>query len=227
MEEMQALNRMLYLDYLNEEEKALIDTLEEEFENRGANYTLAELWNYDSFLGGIGCYSMPADPKKNPFSGGYLRYLFRPLQYVRCSMEILDLNYTARDAIRDTGLYLEFVMKFLLKKRRGILSIVNNNGTLGKLSHKLYNLKSISDDQFECMKSIIKVYNKSKHEINSDVNRSMSFAPIDAVVFYLVARKVTMDLLMPYYDEIYQDFGDRLQYFHVNYGFIRGFGFVE
>jgi hypothetical protein len=77
------------------------------------------------------------------------------------------------------------------------------------------------------MKSIIKVYNKSKHEINSDVNRSMSFAPIDAVVFYLVARKVTMDLLMPYYDEIYQDFGDRLQYFHVNYGFIRGFGFVE
>ena len=34
MEEMQALNRMLYLDYLNGEEKALIDTLEEEFENR-------------------------------------------------------------------------------------------------------------------------------------------------------------------------------------------------
>lgn len=227
MDEMQILNRMLYLDYLNEEEKALIDALEEEFKNKGADYTLVELWNYDSFLGGIGCYSMPANPIRNPFSGGYIRSLFRPLQYVRCSMELLDLNYTAREAIRDIGLYLEFVMKFLLKKRRAIMSIVNNKGTLGILSHKLYDLKSISADQFECMKSIVMIYNKSKHEINSDVKRSMSFAPIDAIVFYLVARKLTMDLLMPYYDSIYHDFGDRLQYFHVNYKFERGFGFVE
>ncbi len=89
------------------------------------------------------------------------------------------------------------------------------------------NVAGIIKEQFECMKSIVMIYNKSKHEINSDVKRSMSFAPIDAIVFYLVARKLTMDLLMPYYDSIYHDFGDRLQYFHVNYKFERGFGFVE
>ena len=227
MDEMQILNRTLYFDYLNEEEKALIDTLDEEFENKGSNYSLAELWNYDSVLGGIGCYSIPADPNENPFLGGYVRHVFRPLQYVRCSMEILDLNYTAREAIRDTGLYLEFVMKFLLKKNRRIFSSVNSNGTLGKLSHKLYSIKSISADQFEYLKSIIKIYNKSKHEINYDENRSMSFTPIDAVVFYLVARKLTMELLMPYYAGIYQDFGDQLQYFYINYEFKRGFGFVK
>lgn len=227
MNEMHSLNRRLYLDYLNEEEKTLIDSLEEEFENKGSNYTLNELWNYDSFLGGIGCYSMPADTVRNPFAGGYVRHLFRPLQYVRCSMEISDLNYTARGAIRDTGLHLEFVMKFLWKKHRKISSIANSNGTLGQLSHKLHSIKAISDDQFDCLKSIVIIYNKSKHEINIDETRTMSFVPIDAVVFYLVVRKISMDLLIPYYDLIYQDFGDRIQYFHVNYGFIRNFGFVE
>ncbi len=87
MDQMQEINRIIYLDYLNEEEKDLVDSLEEEFKNKGADYSLIALWNYDSFLGGIGCYSMPADPKKNPFAGGDVRHVFRPLQYARCDMD--------------------------------------------------------------------------------------------------------------------------------------------
>ncbi len=137
------------------------------------------------------------------------------------------MNYSARNAIRDVGLHLEFVMKLLLKKHRRILSVKSNKGTLGKLSYELHRIKSISGEQFECLKYIIEVYNISKHGVNSDESRCMSFSPIDAIVFYLVVRKLSMELLTPYYDSIYQDLGDRLQYFYVNYGFIRGFGFVK
>lgn len=54
---------------------------------------------------------MPADPKKNPFKGGFTRELFRPIQYARCSMDILDIRYSSRHIIRDLGLHIEVVLK--------------------------------------------------------------------------------------------------------------------
>lgn len=227
MDEMQTCSMILYNNYLNDEEQNIIEILKDEFNNKGKKYDLHELWKYDSFLGGIGCYSMPADPKKNPFAGGYVRYLFRPLQYVRCSMEIVDLNYTARDVIRDTGLYLEFVMKYLMRRNSIIKSIVNHKGTLGKLSYSLYGMKVITEEQFNFLKLIIELYNWSKHNINMDNQREMSFSPLDAIVFYIATRKLSMELLRSYYTEIYRDFGDRLQYFYVNYKYERDFGYVE
>jgi hypothetical protein len=60
-----------------------------------------------------------------------------------------------------------------------------------------------------------------------DNRREMSFSPLDAIVFYIASRKLSMELLSPYYMDIYKDFGDRLQYFYINYKYERDFGYIE
>lgn len=127
----------IYSSQLNQQERTLEDLLELEVENNPTTYSLEELWNYDFILGMIGAYSMPANPIKNPFKGGFARELFRPLQYARSNMDILDISLTARHAVQDTGLHLECVFKYLLSKFAPFGNIRFNNITLGKANYEL------------------------------------------------------------------------------------------
>lgn len=229
MEQFLEQTEFLFNQILTDSEKALIIKLVKEINEAGADYSLNELWEYDSYLGGIGGYSMPSDPVKNPFKGGYTRELFRPIQYARSNMETLDINYTSRHVIRDCGLHLEFILKFVLKKSSRLNALSNRNATLGKLAHILLKRKLIKEELFSTLKKIIVVYNKSKHEVNQNVNRKRLFSPGDALIFYVVTRKIANKVLQLFYDDIYKDMRNLniLQRFHINSDNQHNFGYLK
>jgi hypothetical protein len=217
------------MNYLNQYERELINSLESEIIKDSRNYNLSRLWEYDSIIGGIGAYSMPADPTKNPFKGGCSREIFRPLQYARCNMEILNIAYTTRNIIRDIGLHLEFVLKYILKWNSSLGSIRFNKLTLGGLNQKLYEKSLIDDDNYDLLKNVVKIYNDSKHSINMDIERDSSFTIGDAIIFYIVSRRIATSLLEPYYTRIYKEMThiEIINRFYINFNREEGLGFVE
>ena len=69
------------------------------------------------------------------------------------------------------------------------------NITLGNATKVLEKEKSIQLDLIEGLYLFVKLYNKSKHEVNHDDSRERLFAPSDAIVGYLSARIMGYKLL--------------------------------
>lgn len=162
---------------------------------------------------------MSANPLRNPFKGGYTREIFRPLQYARCSMQILDITYTTRNIIRDIGLHLEYALKYILKWSSTLGNLRFNKLTLGVLNHKLFYKGLIDEEYYGALNLIVKTYNYSKHRVNMDDERDSSFTIGDSLIFYIVSRKIITSLLTPYYSKIYKDMKDIniLQQFRINF----------
>ena len=136
----------------------------------------------------IGGYCMPSNPVKNPFPSGVKRELYRPLQYARSSIDICDVRIFARQVVENSGMHLEAVCRLFLKNTNVLGGIRFQNSTLGKAVHKIEQEKVLDDCVIESLYDFVKVYNRSKHEINQDENKDRMFNAEDAVVSYFATR---------------------------------------
>ena len=111
-----------------------IDSIIEDIKKAGDNYKTIELWEFDQSLGGIGGYCQGCDPaNSNPFQGSIYRNAYRCFQYVRADIDILDLNYTARDIIENCGHHFEEAIKIYLRFYKKIEFFKVRKYPLGKL----------------------------------------------------------------------------------------------
>jgi len=218
----------LYDYYLDDDERILIDKIAKMITENTDKYYPVELWTYDAKIGGIGAYSIPADPVKNPFKGGYTRQVFRPLQYARCNIDILDIRYTTRYIVQNMGLHLEFVLKHILKLNTTRPGLFYNKKTLGYLVKKSYSMKLVDAELYMQMETLLAMYNHSKHEVNMDEERESSFTVCDTLCFYIITRKIATKILNPCYDQIYNELRriGIIERFSINYERIDDFDFV-
>ena len=152
-----------------------IDSIIENIKKAGDNYKTIELWKFDQSLGGIGGYCQGCDPaNSNPFQGSIYRNAYRCFQYVRADIDILDLNYTARDIIENCGHHFEESIKIYLSIYKNIFET--------KLSEEL--------------KLFVDLYNISKHEILSNDELDRTFHLDDAIICYFASRIVGKKILM-------------------------------
>ena len=94
-----------------------INKIIEQIEKEGEEYKTIDLWKFDQSIGGIGGYCQGCDPAlSNPFQGTEFRNAYRCLQYIRSDIDILNVNYTARNIIENCGHHFEEVIKIYLKK---------------------------------------------------------------------------------------------------------------
>jgi len=56
-------------------------------------------------------------------------------------------------------------------------------------------LRLLDDRTVECLYVIIRLYNKSKHEVNQDSTRDRLFTVSDALVVYLASRIIGNEIL--------------------------------
>jgi len=160
-------------------------------------------WKFDAEIGEIGGYSFSPDPKgPAPIAKGVGRELFRPLQYARSEFEMHSYP-NGRYILDDLGLHLEIVMKFILTKK-----IINrlkkiNRKTLGTLYHSYFKSEIKDIDINENIKDFITIYNRAKHTVNMDPNRERNISIYDGIISYIFIRKLSNELLGPFYSEIY------------------------
>lgn len=211
--------RKLCYDYLSEDERKLIELLVNKVKSND-KYYLNELWEYDYTIGEIGGYSMPADPIKNPFAGGFTREIFRSIQYARSNIDILNIKFTTRHIIRDMGLHLEFALKYILKCNNKLGKFKYSRMTLGSLKESMYKKNLISEEDYNTLNLIVKSYNDSKHSVNMDPNVESSFSIDDALIYYIAVRRISNSLLQQYYPAIYIELKeiDRFDNFYINSG---------
>lgn len=164
------------------------DFFAQDMDNVKYVYETKVLWETDALIGGIGGYCMPADPVKNPFPSGVKRELYRPLQYARSSIDICDVRIFARQVVENSGMHLEAVCRLFLMNTNVLGGIRFQNSTLGKAVHKIEQEKVFDDYVIESLYEFVKVYNRSKHEINQDEAKDRMFNAEDAVVSYFAAR---------------------------------------
>jgi len=157
-------------------------------ENVDYEYVTECIWKTDSMIGGIGGYSMPANPVKNPFPAGIEREIYRPLQYARSSIDMCDVRIFARQVVENSGMHLEAVCRLYLKGELSLGSLRFHNTTLGKAVHKIEKLGEFEENIIQALYDFVAVYNRSKHEINQDPTRDRMFNAYDAVVSYFVVR---------------------------------------
>ncbi len=157
-------------------------------ENVDYEYVTECIWKTDSMIGGIGGYSMPANPVKNPFPAGIEREIYRPLQYARSSIDMCDVRIFARQVVENSGMHLEAVCRLYLKGKSSLGSLRFHNTTLGKAVHKIEKLGEFEEYIIRALYDFVAVYNRSKHEINQDLIRDRMFNAYDAVVSYFVVR---------------------------------------
>lgn len=210
--------KTLFDNNFNKNEKKIIRNIHSEIVKNPITYELDELWKLDREIGELGGYSMSANPTINPFPGGIGRTLFRPLQYARCDIEICDIYHNGRYAIQNIGLHLEAVTKYILSSNGIFGKFINRNITLGKAIHKIDSKKIIEKELANNLYTLVLVYNRSKHTINLDENRSRLFSPSDVIVFYLISRKCSNQLLKPYYPRIYSELGTWINRVDINRG---------
>jgi len=188
-------SKFLYQRILSERQKAFVEEILYEINTNTKTYSTNLIWEVDKEIGGIGGYSMPCDPKRNPFPGGEYRELFRPLQYARSEIEVSNVHMSSRYVVSYSGLHLEAVVRLVLAKYKFIGNLRYYNSTLGKATNALRNLDEIPVVLIEGLFSFVKIYNKSKHEVNHDEDRERLFMPSDAIVGYLAARIMGYKLL--------------------------------
>lgn len=158
------------------------------------NVIKRKFWEEDKKIGGIGGYCMPSNPIKNPFSGGVKREFYRPLQYARSNIDILDINFTARYIIQSCGMHLEAICRELLK-RNNLIKIRFNNITLGQSIEKISKQQLISKEIVDALYKFVKIYNKSKHEVNQSNKRVRLFNSKDALAMYFIVRILGVKIL--------------------------------
>ena len=186
---------VLYNSILSKEQRYMVDEILEEINTNIKSYSTKLLWEVDKGIGGIGGYCMPCDPKLNPYPGGEYRLLFRPLQYARSEIDVSNIHMHSRYVITNSGLHLEGVTRLVLSKYSLFGNLRYMNITLGNATKVLEKEKSIQLDLIEGLYLFVKLYNKSKHEVNHDDSRERLFAPSDAIVGYLSARIMGYKLL--------------------------------
>jgi len=192
---------------LNSEQKEIIERATKEIYDKPDAYELDFFWKFDSSIGGIGGYCMPFNPVVNPFPGGIGRTLFRPLQYaagdIECNKDLWNNYRSARSAVNDSGQHLEAVAEYLITRTTSILNPARvKKSMLGKSIHYLAKNGTLSSGRVEQLEHFTRLYNKSKHEVNQDEERERQFYPSDALVSYISARILGVELLKPYYADL-------------------------
>ena len=192
---------------LNSEQKEIIERATKEIYDKPGAYELDFFWKFDSSIGGIGGYCMPFNPTVNPFPGGIGRTLFRPLQYaagdIECNKDLWNNYRSARSAVNDSGQHLEAVAEYLITRTTSILNPARvKKSMLGKSIHYLAKNGTLSSGRVEQLEHFTRLYNKSKHEVNQDEERERQFYPSDALVSYISARILGVELLKPYYPDL-------------------------
>ena len=182
------LQRIYNILFKEEIKRGILDFFAQDIDNAEYVYETEVLWKTDALVGGIGGYCMPSNPVKNPFPSGVKRELYRPLQYARSSIDICDVRIFARQVVENSGMHLEAACRLFLKNTNVLGGIRFQNSTLGKAVHKIEQEKVLDDCVIESLYDFVKVYNRSKHEINQDENKDRMFNAEDAVVSYFATR---------------------------------------
>ena len=192
---------------LNSEQKQIIERATKEIYDKPDAYELDFFWKFDSSIGGIGGYCMPFNPTINPFPGGIGRFLFRPLQYAAANIECnkgIRSNYdAARSAVQNSGLYLEAVTKYVIRRRTfPVIPVWSWRSTLGRNMRYLAEKRAISDNKGNPSGLFVELCNKSKHDTNPGDERERQFCSADALIAYISARILGEALLKPYCAEV-------------------------
>ncbi len=185
----------LYNSIFSDKQKDDIQKILDEVNENSYNYSTKTLWEVDKEIGGIGGYCMPCDPIKNPFPGGEYRELFRPLQYARSEIDITGLHLHSKYVVLNCGLHLESVVRLVLRKYKFLGNIRYINSTLGNATKKLEEINAIPNFIIKNLFLFVKIYNKSKHEVNQDNSRERLFMADDAIIAYFAARIIGVKLL--------------------------------
>lgn len=181
----------------NEEQLNNINSIIKEIEKDGQEYKTINLWNFDQTIGGIGGYCQGCNPAcSNPFQGTEFRNAYRCLQYIRSDIDILDVNYTARDIIENCGHHFEEVIKIYLKKNKKINWIKVSRYPLGKLLTYITDKNIFEEKIKEELKLFVDLYNISKHEILSNDELDRTFHADDAIICYFACRIVGKKILL-------------------------------
>lgn len=185
------------ISIFNEEQVNNIKNIIEEIEKHGQDYKTIKLWKFDQTIGGIGGYCQGCDPaKSNPFQGTEFRNAYRCLQYIRSDIDILDVNYTARDIIENCGHHFEESIKIYLKKNKKINWIKVSRYPLGKLLNYITDKNIFEEKITERLKLFVDLYNISKHEILSNDELDRTFHADDAITCYFACRIVGKEILL-------------------------------
>lgn len=181
----------------NEEQLEAINSIIKEIEKDGQEYKTRNLWEFDQTIGGIGGYCQGCNPaRSNPFQGTEFRNAYRCLQYIRSDIDILDVNFTARDIIENCGHYFEETIKIYLKKNNKMIWLKTNRYPLGKLLNFIAYKKIFEEKITEKLKLFVDIYNISKHEILSDNELDRTFHMDDAIFCYFACRIVGKEILL-------------------------------
>lgn len=174
-----------------------INNIIEQIEKEGQEYKTINLWKFDQTIGGIGGYCQGCNPAcSNPFQGTEFRNAYRCLQYIRSDIDILDVNYTARDIIENCGHHFEEAIKIYLKKSKKINWIKASRYPLGKLLTYITDKKIFEEKITEKLKLFVDLYNISKHEILSNAELDRTFHADDAIICYFACRIVGKKILL-------------------------------
>jgi len=196
---------------LTETQKEIVERAIKEIKENPESYNIDFFWELDASIGGVGGYCMPFDSTSNPFPTGIGRSLFRPLQYAASYIESnKDIHNNARWVVLNSGLHLEAVAKYMIQK---FTSSVNparyKKLTLGQSVGELDKRKVLPQNLIEPLKVFVKLYNKSKHEVNQDEERKRLFSPADSLIGYISARILGKEFLKPYYPEILESIEEK------------------
>ncbi|MUK89305.1 hypothetical protein GMD78_13080 [Ornithinibacillus sp. L9] len=181
-------SQWLYEHVLNEYQKQVVSETITEIDNKEKKYSLDAFWKVDEEIGGLGGYNLPKHPANNPFPYGIKRSIFRPLQYASSEMDIRDIRYGSRYVVQYAGMHLEATTRFYLIVNQKLRKLRNFNSTLGKVVHQLGQMQLLDKKTIESLYVFIKLFNKSKHEVNQDRARQRLFTVSDALVVYLTVR---------------------------------------
>jgi len=199
---------------LTDVQKEIVERAIKEIKENPESYNIDFFWQMDALIGGIGGYCMSFDPRLNPFPIGIGRSLFRPLQYAWADIEDgKEICNHARHTVQDSGLHLEWVVKYVaweISNKIGRVNLSIKKITLGQGIKMLEDREVLSINLIKPLDLFLKLYNKSKHEINQDEERERLFSPADALIAYISARIIGKELLKPYFSKILKNIGEYL-----------------
>lgn len=181
----------------SEKQNSKINNIIEQIEKEGQEYKTIILWKFDQIIGGIGGYCQGCDPtKSNPFQGTEFRNVYRCLQYIRSDIDILNVNYTARDIIENWGHHFEETIKIYLKRNNKIIWIKASKYPLGKLLNYIVDKNIFEEKITKELKLFVDLYNISKHVILSNDEIDRTFHADDAIICYFACRIVGKKILL-------------------------------
>jgi len=123
------------------------------------------------------------------------RELFRPLQYARSEIDVLDIRLHPRHVIHYSGMHLEAVMRLFVTKTKLMGKLRFSKSTLGKLAHEAKERNIFDRVLINSLFNFIVLFNKAKHEVNLYDERPRLFTVEDAIVCYFAARIIGKTVL--------------------------------